>query len=148
MDTTNYVVIMAGGAGTRLWPYSRTHKPKQFQDIMGTGRTLIQMTADRFKNICPPENIYVVTHKFYHQLVKTQLPQLSDDQILLEPFMRNTAPCIAYACFKIAAKNPNANIIVAPADHLIKEQEEFEQTIETALQAAFKRKILITLGII
>ncbi len=147
MKNNHYVVIMAGGVGTRFWPFSRTDYPKQFQDVLGTGRSLLQQTADRFESICPPENIYIVTSTEYKELVKQQLPFLADDQILLEPVRRNTAPCIAYACYKIAARNPQANIVVAPADHVILKEELFVATIKEALQATKNQKILITLGI-
>jgi mannose-1-phosphate guanylyltransferase len=147
MDIHHYVVIMAGGVGTRFWPFSRTDYPKQFHDVLGTGKTLLQQTAERFQNVCPPENIFVVTSNDYKNIVKEQLPQLSDDQILLEPVRRNTAPCIAYACYKIAAKDPEANIVIAPADHIILKEEEFARTILIALEAAQNEDILITLGI-
>ena len=142
-----YVIIMAGGVGTRFWPFSRTNFPKQFHDVLGTGRTLIQQTADRFEGICPKENIYVVTSSEYKDLVKTQLPFLSDDQILLEPHRRNTAPCIAYASYKIGARDPDANIIVAPADHIILKEEAFRDTIRVALGATRLNDVLVTLGI-
>ena len=146
--SNNYVIIMAGGIGSRFWPFSRTKHPKQFQDILGTGRTLIQQTADRFNSICPKENIYVVTHKDYLSLVKEQLPFLSDDQVLLEPVMRNTAPCIAYAVHKIASKNPNANLTVAPADHIITKEEEFVRIVKDAMSTTAQNDhILVTLGI-
>ncbi len=119
MNKNNYVVIMAGGAGTRFWPFSRSNYPKQFHDVLGTGRTLLQQTADRFIKVCPPENIYVVTSSEYKDVVQQQLPQLSGQQILLEPARRNTAPCIAYASYKIGLQNPSANIVTAPADHII-----------------------------
>jgi mannose-1-phosphate guanylyltransferase len=147
MNANNYVVIMAGGVGTRFWPFSRTDYPKQFHDVLGTGRTLLQQTADRFKGVCPTENIYIVTSSDYKELVQKQLPGLAEHQILLEPVRRNTAPCIAYACYKIAMKNPEANIVVAPADHIILKEEEFVKTIKTALTAVQKEDILITLGI-
>jgi mannose-1-phosphate guanylyltransferase len=147
MNIHHYVVIMAGGVGTRFWPFSRTDYPKQFHDVLGTGKTLLQQTAERFQNVCPPENIFVVTSNDYKNIVKEQLPQLSDDQILLEPVRRNTAPCIAYACYKIAAKDPEANIVIAPADHIILKEEEFARTILIALEAAQNEDILITLGI-
>lgn len=144
----NYVIIMAGGIGSRFWPFSRSKNPKQFQDILGTGKTLIQQTAERFESICPKENIYVVTHQDYKALVKEQLPFMQDDQILLEPVMRNTAPCIAYAAYKIATKNPNANLLIAPADHIITKEEEFVRIAKTALTATAKHDgILVTLGI-
>ena len=102
---------MAGGVGSRFWPMSTPEKPKQFIDVLGTGRTLLQLTADRFSGICPPENVWVVTAEKYRDIVKEQLPEVSDDHILLEPCMRNTAPCIAYVSWKIKARNPKANIV-------------------------------------
>jgi mannose-1-phosphate guanylyltransferase len=138
---------MAGGVGTRFWPFSRTDFPKQFHDVLGTGRTLLQQTVDRFEGVCPIENIYIVTSQEYKALIKEQIPELTDDQILLEPHRRNTAPCIAYACYKIAAKNPNANVVVAPADHIILKEEVFKDTIKVALGATRNEDILITLGI-
>ncbi|WP_128547956.1 mannose-1-phosphate guanylyltransferase [Larkinella soli] len=142
-----YVVIMAGGVGTRFWPFSRTNNPKQFHDVLGTGKSLLQQTADRFEGICPKENIYIVTSTEYRELVKQQLPYLSDDQILCEPVRRNTAPCIAYAAYKIARRDPQANLIVAPADHIILKEEDFRSTIRTALEATAGQDILVTLGI-
>ncbi|MVM32181.1 NTP transferase domain-containing protein [Spirosoma sp. HMF4905] len=142
-----YVIIMAGGVGTRFWPFSRTSYPKQFHDVLGTGRTLLQQTADRFEGICPPENIYIVTSSLYKDLCQQQLPQLSDDQVLCEPIARNTAPCVAYACYKIAQQDPEANIVVAPADHIILKEEEFKRTIQKALDATKEQDILVTLGI-
>ncbi|OIN60224.1 mannose-1-phosphate guanylyltransferase [Arsenicibacter rosenii] len=142
-----YVVIMAGGIGTRFWPFSRTTNPKQFHDVLGTGRTLLQQTADRFAGICPAENIYVVTSEKYKDLCQQQLPQLSDEQVLCEPIGRNTAPCIAYACYKIREHNPDANIVVAPADHIILKEDEFRRIIRIALNATQERDILVTLGI-
>ena len=142
-----YVVIMAGGVGTRFWPFSRTGYPKQFHDVLGTGQSLLQQTASRFDGICPPENIYIVTSDRYRGLCKEQLPQLTDDQILCEPVARNTAPCIAYACYKIAQQNPQANIVVAPADHIILDETEFRETIQVALDTTANQDILVTLGI-
>ncbi len=147
MIENNYLIIMAGGVGTRFWPFSRQKFPKQFHDILGTGSTLIQQTAERFNGVCPDENIFVVTSEDYYQLTKDQLPFLSDDQILCEPSRRNTAPCIGYACYKIAKKNPNANIVVAPADHVILKQEEFRARINIAIDFAAKNDVLVTLGI-
>lgn len=143
----NFVVIMAGGVGTRFWPFSRQTYPKQFHDVLGTGRTLIQQTADRFKGICPDENVYVVTSQEYYDLTKEQLPFLSDDQILCEPSRRNTAPCIAYACYKIQKNCPDANIVVAPADHVIVKEEEFKRRILVALEYSKDNDVLVTLGI-
>ncbi|GAB3201645.1 mannose-1-phosphate guanylyltransferase [Pontibacter aydingkolensis] len=147
MDKNTYVVIMAGGIGSRFWPFSRTNYPKQFHDVLGIGESMLQMTAKRFQDICPPENVYVVTNKDYKDLVKQQLPQLSDNQILLEPIGRNTAPCIAYASYKIAQINPNANLVVTPADHVVLKQEVFTSVIKEAVAAADKDDVLITLGI-
>ncbi len=142
-----YVIIMAGGVGTRFWPFSRKSYPKQFHDVLGSGRSLIQQTVDRFEGICPMENIYVVTSAEYKNLVKEHLPELSDDQVLLEPHRRNTAPCIAYACYKIASRNPKANVVVAPADHIILKEDTFKNTIRIALGATRQQEILVTLGI-
>ena len=146
MNSNNYAVIMAGGIGSRFWPFSRTKYPKQFHDVLGTGMTLIQQTVNRFRNICPTENIIIVTNKDYVHLVKQQLPFLSDQQILAEPIGRNTAPCLAYAAYKINQRNRNANIVVAPSDHIILDEREFEDTIEFALEATAQSDILITLG--
>jgi mannose-1-phosphate guanylyltransferase len=148
MEATNkYAVIMAGGIGSRFWPISKTSHPKQFLDILGTGKTLIQQTFERFEKICPKENIYIVTNESYRALVKEQLPGISDDQILGEPAAKNTAPCIAYACHKINQKNPDALIAVAPSDHIILNEQEFVKQIETALVTAAENDFLITLGI-
>ena len=138
---------MAGGIGSRFWPFSRTNHPKQFHDVLGTGKTLLQQTAERFEHICPPENIYVVTNKIYAKLVKEQLPFIHDDQILKEPIGRNTAPCIAYATYKIARKNPEANIIVAPSDHIVLKERDFENDMRAALSETADKAIMVTLGI-
>ncbi|HIA07188.1 MAG TPA: mannose-1-phosphate guanylyltransferase [Flavobacteriales bacterium] len=142
----NYCIIMAGGIGSRFWPMSTSEKPKQFLDILGVGRTLIQHTYDRFANICPKENVYVVTNEAYKDLIIEQL-QINPEQVIAEPLRRNTAPCIAYASFKIAQINPEANLIVAPSDHLILDQPGYENVIELALNQAMKEDCLITLGI-
>ncbi len=138
---------MAGGIGSRFWPASRNAKPKQFLDILNTGRSLIQMTYDRFKNKVSIKNIYVVTHEDYYSLVKEQLPELTDDQILLEPLRRNTAPCIAYASYKIGKLNSDAIITVAPADHLITNEEAFYTSWKHGLTAAENQDKLITIGL-
>ncbi|MEM7163102.1 MAG: mannose-1-phosphate guanylyltransferase [Bacteroidota bacterium] len=143
----NYGVIMAGGIGSRFWPMSRTEYPKQFHDVLGMGKSLIQMTFERLTKICPAENILVVTNELYFDLVKKQLPLIDEKRILLEPCMRNTAPCIAYANFKIAAECENANIIVAPSDHLILNESEFVDTIQIAFDQAETAGSLVTLGI-
>lgn len=147
MNQNYYAIIMAGGIGSRFWPISRTSYPKQFIDILGTGKTLIQSTYDRFLKICPKENIYVVTNDSYIELVKTQLPDMEYSQILGEPVMRNTAPCVAYGCFKILNGNADAVITVAPSDHLILDEAGFVNTINQSLETAQKNQCLITLGI-
>jgi len=147
MNENYYAIIMAGGIGSRFWPISRTSHPKQFIDILGTGKTLIQNTYDRFLKICPKENIYVVTNENYTELVKKQLPDMTDAQILTEPVMRNTAPCVAYGSFKIESLNPDAVIVVAPSDHLILNEAGFVNAIEESLQTATKNQCLVTLGI-
>ena len=146
MNQNNYVVIMAGGIGSRFWPFSRSGYPKQFHDVLGTGKTLIQQTADRYADICPKENILVVTNKDYAALVKEQLPWMQDHQILLEPMGRNTAPCVAYAAFKIHGRNPEANIVVCPSDHVILREDIFSSVIKDALEATAGQNRLLTLG--
>src|SRR5690349_224015 len=129
MNKNLFVVLMAGGVGVRFWPYSRNAKPKQFLDVLGTGKTLLQSTFERFLPLCPPENIYVVTHEEHADLVKQQLPQISDEQILSEPMRKNTAACIGYASYKILKKNKEAIILVTPSDHLILKESEFQDII-------------------
>ena len=138
---------MAGGIGSRFWPLSRTTHPKQFIDILGTGKSLIQQTYDRFLKIVPRENIFILTNESYIDLVKEQLPDIDGSQILAEPVMRNTAPCIAYGSHKILKINPDAAIVVAPSDHLIMDSEEFTRCIKKSLDAALENDCLITLGI-
>ncbi|PTN07218.1 mannose-1-phosphate guanylyltransferase [Mangrovibacterium marinum] len=147
MNQTNYLVIMAGGIGSRFWPVSTAQTPKQFLDMLGTGRTLFQHTVDRFKTICPPENILVVTSESYTEIVKEQCPELLDANILAEPCMRNTAPCIAYASYKIKKLNPKANIVVSPADHLIEDLDIFRKEVEKGLEFTANNKAILTLGI-
>jgi mannose-1-phosphate guanylyltransferase len=142
-----YCVIMAGGIGSRFWPLSRTSKPKQFIDILGTGSSLLQQTFSRMSRICPTENIIIVTSQIYKNIVLEQLSQITEDQVILEPMRRNTAPCIAYANYKIKQKTPNAIVIVAPSDHLILNEDKFVETINSALGFASKNNALITLGI-
>ena len=120
MNTNNnHLVIMAGGIGSRFWPISKTNRPKQFLDILGCGKTLIQLTVERFKGIVPPENIWVATSMEYKELVKEQLPDVPEQNLLFEPCRRNTAPCICYVSWKIKKRNPRANVIVTPSDHYI-----------------------------
>ncbi|MBO9200839.1 MULTISPECIES: mannose-1-phosphate guanylyltransferase [Niastella] len=147
MQRSTYVVIMAGGIGSRFWPVSRTDYPKQFLDILGTGETLIQQTFRRFEQIAPLENIYVVTSTDYTGIVEKQLPLLPKENILSEPERKNTAPCIAYASFKILQRDSNASIIVAPADHLILDQQEFEAVCLQGLQFIETSDALLTIGI-
>jgi mannose-1-phosphate guanylyltransferase len=140
---------MAGGIGSRFWPKSQIKRPKQFLDILGVGRTLLQQTFDRFRRICKTENILVVTGEDYAEMVAEQLPELNRENILSEPYRRNTAPCIAYASYKIFAENTEANIVVSPADHFIGDERGFEETIIRGLQfAKFNPDTLLTVGII
>ena len=138
---------MAGGIGSRFWPVSRVGYPKQFIDILGTGKTLIQETMERFRKVVPLENIYVVTAREYVGITKDQLPDLPHENIISEPFRKNTAPCIAYISFKLAQKDVEASLIVAPADHLILDQEKFLETCDEALGFATRLNALVTLGI-
>lgn len=147
MNQHNFGVIMAGGVGSRFWPMSHTAFPKQFHDILGTGQTLIQMTFERLKRMCPADQILVVTNERYRDLVAEQLPEMDPSLILCEPFMRNTAPCIAYANFVIANRDPKARMIVAPSDHLVLKEDAFEAIIRLALDEASATQNLVTLGI-
>jgi mannose-1-phosphate guanylyltransferase len=147
MNLHQYVVIMAGGIGTRFWPFSRSNYPKQFHDVLGTGQSLLQQTIARFAPICPTENIFIVTSEEFVDLVKTQLPQLQHSQILAEPTRCNTAPCVAYACYKIASRDPEANIVVAPADHVILRPDIFVERLQLALDTTAQSDVLVTLGI-
>ncbi|TFG90930.1 MAG: mannose-1-phosphate guanylyltransferase, partial [Candidatus Atribacteria bacterium] len=148
MDKNYYCVIMAGGIGSRFWPLSKTERPKQFLDILGTGRTLLQQTYDRFHKIMPPENIFVVSNLEYKEIIAVQLPNIPEENILLEPLRRNTAPCIDYANFRIHQKNPDAMIVVAPSDHLIMKEEEFLRSVEQGLKFVESNDALLTLGIV
>lgn len=143
----NYCIIMAGGIGSRFWPLSRVVKPKQFLDILGVGRTFLQQTFDRFSTIIPKENFLVVTSVKYRDLVLEQLPELTEEQVLLEPLRRNTAPCLAYAAYKIKIKNPDANLVVAPSDHIILKEEEFIRQVKNGLQFVKENDALLTLGV-
>ena len=128
-----HVVIMAGGIGSRFWPLSTPDHPKQFIDVLGCGRSLIQMTFDRLAEVCQPENFWVVTNAAYVEIVKEQLPLISESHILAEPAARNTAPCIAWACLRISAENPDANILVTPSDAVVMNQAEFQRVVKNAL---------------
>lgn len=145
-NASNHLVIMAGGVGSRFWPMSTSDCPKQFIDILGVGRTLLQLTFDRFKTICTPENIWVVTNRKYADLVASQLPEISRDNILLEPCRRNTAPCIAYVSWRIKAKDPKANIVVTPSDHIVADVEEFRRVVTSCLKFTAETDAIVTLG--
>ena len=138
---------MAGGVGSRFWPMSRVSAPKQFIDILGDGSSLIQKTFHRFEKICPKENIYIVTNTMYANLVKEQLPEINDAQLVLEPGRRNTAPCIAYANQKIKKINPDAVIVVAPSDHNIEKEDVFTDVIAKGMETVAQKDLLLTIGI-
>ncbi len=143
----NYVAIMAGGIGSRFWPESRNEYPKQFLDILGTGKSLIQWTYERFKDICPTENIYIITNEAYISTLKSQVPEIKEQNILSEPSRKNTAACAAHIAHKLYALNPNANIVMSPSDHLIFDERKFERDIVNALDFVSKNEVLVTLGI-
>jgi len=142
-----YAVIMAGGIGSRFWPMSTSEFPKQFHDMLGVGESLLQRTFARFEKLIPSENILISTNKNYKELVLEQLPRITERQLLLEPIMRNTAPCILYAALKINDLNSDAVMVVAPSDHWIEDEYEFLKNIETSFKACAKDDILMTLGI-
>ena len=146
-NKNTYVAIMAGGIGSRFWPVSRVGHPKQFLDILGAGRSLIQQTYDRFAKMVPAENIFVVTANEYVDITKEQLPELAVENIIGEPFRKNTAPCIAYISFKLQRLNPEASLIIAPADHLILQEEKFLEVCEDALKFVNHFNALLTIGI-
>ena len=143
----NYCIIMAGGIGSRFWPFSRNNRPKQFLDFFGTGRSLLQMTFDRFSRLMPVENILIVSNILYRDLILEQLPEIKPSQVLLEPNRRNTAPCIAYAVNRIKSMTDKANIVVAPSDHLIIKEIDFIDAIKTGLDFVEHNDSLLTLGI-
>lgn len=143
----NHIVIMAGGIGSRFWPLSTAQYPKQFIDILGCGRTMIQMTLDRFKGIARPENVWVVTNRDYVQTLQEQLPQLNPEHILAEPAARNTAPCIAWACWSIRNEDPQANVVVTPSDAVVMDPETFRKVIGNALNFTAERDAVVTIGI-
>lgn len=147
MNKDYYAVIMAGGVGSRFWPLSKKALPKQFLDLLGTGQTLIQKTYDRLSKIIPSHNIFILTNQAYESLVKRDLPQITDRQIVLEPDMRNTAPCILLSALKIYKENPKAMMIVAPSDHWIEDETEFTKDVELAFEVSNRDKTIMTLGI-
>ena len=145
-DKRNHIVIMAGGIGSRFWPMSTTECPKQFIDVLGVGRSLLQLTYDRFQGICLPENIWIVTNKKYLELCREQLPDIPTENILLEPCRRNTAPCIAYVSWRIKSKNPKANVVVTPSDHIVTDTVEFQRVITSCLKFTGETDAIVTLG--
>lgn len=145
-DQHNHLVIMAGGIGSRFWPMSTPDRPKQFIDVLGCGRTLLQLTVDRFEGICNPENIWVVTSASYVDIVREQLPNIPEQNILKEPCRRNTAPCVAYVSWRIKAKDPQANIVVSPSDHIVMNPTEFQRVVKSCLQFVGESDAIITLG--
>lgn len=145
-ENHNHLVIMAGGVGSRFWPMSTEDKPKQFIDVLGVGRSLMQLTYDRFKGVCPAENVWVVTNAAYVETVAEQLPEIPRGNILSEPCRRNTAPCIAYVSWRIKVHDPNANIVVTPSDHVVMNVPEFQRVITSSLNFASETDAIITLG--
>ena len=142
----NYLVIMAGGIGSRFWPKSTAERPKQFVDVLGCGSSLIRLTFDRFQGIVPTENVWVVTSEKYAEMVHQELPEIPEGNILKEPCRRNTAPCIAYVSWRIKSKNPRANIVVTPSDHIVMDTPEFQRVINSALSFVDESDAIITLG--
>lgn len=145
--SNTYVAIMAGGVGSRFWPGSREAKPKQFLDMMGVGKSLLRLTFERFLPLCPASNIFVVTNAAYKDLVKEQIPELTDNQILCEPSRNNTAPCVAYTSFKLEQLNPNATFVIAPSDHIILKESAFLEKVSAGIEFASQNDALVTLGI-
>jgi mannose-1-phosphate guanylyltransferase len=143
----NYVAIMAGGVGSRFWPGSREARPKQFLDMLGVGKSLLRLTFERFLPVCPAEHIFIVTNAAYRELIKAQIPEISDNQILCEPSRNNTAPCVAWTAFKLAALDPAANFVIAPSDHIVLKEQAFLEKIQAALDFSAHYDALLTLGI-
>ncbi|WP_428223397.1 mannose-1-phosphate guanylyltransferase [Flavobacterium sp.] len=148
MNKNYYAIIMAGGVGSRFWPVSTTHFPKQFHDMLGTGETLIQKTFSRLSQVIPKENILILTNESYNDIVLEQLPGVKQEQVVLEPAMRNTAPCILYATLKIKKQNPNAVVVVAPSDHWIEDEVQFCANLQYAFDFCERDENLMTLGIL
>ena len=147
MNDSNHLIIMAGGVGNRFWPVSTREKPKQFIDVLGCGKSLLQLTVEHFKGICPIENIWVVTSEEYATLVREQLPQIDEKNILKEPCRRNTAACIAYAAWRIKKIDPRANMVVTPSDHLVTDVIEFQRVITSSLKFVADSDAILTIGI-
>ena len=146
MRINNHLVIMAGGVGSRFWPMSTSERPKQFIDVLGTGKTLLQLTVERFGTLVQPENIWVVTNAAYADIVASQLPQIPRGNILCEPCRRNTAPCIAYISWRIKSKDPKANIVVTPSDHIVMNVQEFQRVIGDCMKFTADTDAIVTLG--
>ena len=144
--TNNHLVIMAGGVGSRFWPMSTADRPKQFIDVLGVGKSLLQLTVERFGNLIKPENIWVVTNQHYAAIVKEQLPDMPESNILCEPCRRNTAPCIAYVSWRIKSKDPKANIVVTPSDHIVTDTAEFQRVIKECMVFTSETDAIVTLG--
>ncbi|MCY7409041.1 MAG: mannose-1-phosphate guanylyltransferase, partial [Chitinophagales bacterium] len=147
MKKNQYAVMMAGGIGSRFWPLSKSKYPKQFIDILGTGKSLLQQSYERLRHTFPPERIFIITNESYAEITRKQLPELSRENILLEPSRKNTAPCIAYAGHKILSLDTNASIVITPSDHIILNEQKFSAALQKALKIVEKKDILITLGI-
>ena len=147
MGNNRYCVIMAGGVGSRFWPFSRADRPKQFLDLFGMGRSLLQMTYDRFSAIVPPEHVFISTHEQYVDLVMEQLPQVPRERILAESQRRNTAPCVAWAAYHVRAIDPEATMIVSPSDHVILREEVFSEAIRQGMDFVESHPSLLTLGV-
>lgn len=146
LNINNHLVIMAGGIGSRFWPMSTAERPKQFIDVLGVGKSLLQLTYQRFAEICPSENIWIVTNRRYADLVKEQLPEVKDSHVLMEPCRRNTAPCIAYVSWRIKAQNPKANVVVTPSDHIVTDEKEFKRIIRLCMKFTAESDAIVTLG--
>ena len=144
--SSNHLVIMAGGVGSRFWPMSTTEHPKQFIDVLGVGKSLLQLTVERFKGLVEPDNVWVVTNQKYSDIVKQQLPEMPESNILCEPCRRNTAPCIAYVSWRIKSKNPKANIVVTPSDHIVTNTVEFQRVIKQCMKFTSETDAIVTLG--
>lgn len=145
--TNNHLVIMAGGVGSRFWPMSTEECPKQFIDVLGMGKSLLQLTIDRFNGVCAMENVWIVTNKKYVDIVRQQLPQIAADHILCEPCRRNTAPCIAYVSWKIKSQDPKANVVVSPSDHIVLNEAEFRRVMTNCLNFTQGTDAIVTVGI-
>lgn len=144
----NHLIIMAGGVGSRFWPMSTPERPKQFIDVMGVGKTMIQLTVERFSEVIEPEHVWVVTSKKYKEMVMQQLPKIPEQQILMEPCMRNTAPCIEYVSRKIYSKYPDANLVFSPADHIVIDTPHFKDVIKESLEFTNSNDAIVTLGML